>query len=298
MKLSILIPTFDYDCTRLVEQLTGCVRESALGADAEIVVGDDASRDAAVVAALDALPALDAQLVRLVRAARNLGRAAMRNRLADEARGEWLLFVDSDACVPPSFSLRSYVEAAGEADVVCGGLCHPAVNPNAAATLRYRYERHADGRRAARFRQLHPYRHMSTFNLLVRRALFQSIRFDERCTDYGYEDALFGLELMRRGVPVVHVDQWLVHVGLEPNDVFLAKTETALRTLRRLGGQMERYSHVGRMALRVRHCGMAAVVRWVFRCTRPLLRRQLLGRRPSLLLFAFYKLGFFLSLPR
>jgi hypothetical protein len=90
MKLSILIPTFDYDCTRLVEQLTGCVRESALGADAEIVVGDDASRDAAVVAALDALPALDAQLVRLVRAAPNLGRLPCATGWRTSA-GEWLL---------------------------------------------------------------------------------------------------------------------------------------------------------------------------------------------------------------
>jgi hypothetical protein len=205
--------------------------------------------------------------------------------------------VDSDACVPPSFSLRSYVEAAGEADVVCGGLCHPAVNPNAAATLRYRYERHADGRRAARFRQLHPYRHMSTFNLLVRRALFQSIRFDERCTDYGYEDALFGLELMRRGVPVVHVTNAGAR-GAGAERRFLAKTETA--RCARCAGWAGRWNGTVMSAAWRCVCGTAG---WP-RCAVGLplhasaAAPQLLGRRPSLLLFAFYKLGFFLSLPR
>jgi GT2 family glycosyltransferase len=64
------------------------------GADHEVVVVDDASTDdsAAVAAALGA---------RVLRLERRSGPAAARNRGAEAARGEHLLFVDADVCVHP-----------------------------------------------------------------------------------------------------------------------------------------------------------------------------------------------------
>ncbi|MBK9012976.1 MAG: hypothetical protein IPM82_02230 [Saprospiraceae bacterium] len=64
-----------------------------------------------------------------------------------------------------------------------------------------------------------------TNNFLIPRQLFLEIQFDETLRQYGHEDTLFGMELARRQVPIVHIDNPLEHIGLEPVDVFLRKTE-------------------------------------------------------------------------
>ena len=288
MTLSVLIPTFDYDARRLVADLQSlAVRE---GVEAEILVGDDASPSgAAWLTAVESLPA-----VRVIRYANNAGRAAHRNRMAEEAQGQWLLFVDCDAKVEADFSLKNYLVAAAQAPVVCGGLRTPAVNPNPEATLRYAYERAADRHRSATERRLKPYAHLSTFNLLVRRDVFLQVLFDEQCKDYGYEDALFGVELQRRHIPIAHIDNALLHMGLEPNDVYLAKSETALRTLKGLQGRMGGHSAVETAANRLRRWHLSGAVRLFYKLFHRPMRRNLLGPRPCLTLFKLYKLGYYL----
>lgn len=290
MTLSILIPTFNYDARALVSSMLYLL--SAEGIEGEVVVGDDAST--ADMVWLDDIAV--SPRVRVLRSSYNLGRARNRNRLAEAAHGEWLLIVDCDACVEDDFSLRAYLEAGQQAPVVCGGLRHPEENPTPEATLRYRYEREADKRRKAAIRQLHPYAHFSTFNLLIRREVFLSIRLDESCIDYGYEDTLFGADLQRRGIAIRHIDNPLVHEGLEPNDVYLSKTETALRTLHRLGARMEGHSSILAIAQFLKRWHVSGVVVVFYRLLRESLRRNLLGNRPNLMFFKFYKLGYFLSI--
>ena len=82
MKLSILIPTYNYDCSHLVLQLL-----EQQPKEAEIIIGDDCSTK----------PIKEISGCRIFRPEHNLGRAAIRNALAREAKGEWLLFIDADA---------------------------------------------------------------------------------------------------------------------------------------------------------------------------------------------------------
>ena len=289
MTLSILIPTYRYDCSQLVLDLHRLAEKEQL--ECEILVCDDASGDEMLAEKLIALEQHPS--VRVFLQKKNLGRARVRNFLASQAAGRFVLFIDSDAAVPSSFSLRRYVEAAAQAPVVCGGLRHPEVNPCPEASLRYRYERNADPQRAAVLRNAAPYARISTFSLLADREVFLSVQFDPSCTEYGHEDTLFGAELQRRNIPILHIDNALIHMGLEPNDVFLKKTETALGALRRLEPQLRGHSPLLAMADRLRKWHLTWAVRCVYKMFRPLLRRNLLGSRPSLLLFKFYKLGFF-----
>lgn len=288
--LSILIPVFDYDCAQLVADFLRKGEEE--GVSLEIILGDDHSERTDTLAVLERLSRLPG--VRVLRSNERLGRARNRNRMAEAARGEWLLFVDCDAAVPEAFSLKAYIEAGEQAPVVCGGLRHPDVNPCPAATLRYKYEREADQRRAAIFRQEQPYAQLSTFSLLVRRSVFMDIRFDDACTEYGYEDTLFGAELQRRNIPVLHIDNHLLHMGLEPNAVFLSKTETAMRTLRRIEDKMQGHSRLLATVDKLRRLHLVPLVQLGWPCTRRLLRANLLSAHPSLFVFHAYKLGYFL----
>lgn len=292
MTLSILIPTYNYNARALVEALELlAVTEDV---EAEIIVGDDASTSQ--TAWLEEV-ATHGSNVLVMRSSRNLGRSRNLNRLAERAGGEWLLIMDCDAKPEADFSLRAYLKAGEEAPVVCGGLRHPDVNPCPEATLRYAYERAADRHRNVAERSKHPYAQFTTFNLLVRRDVFLAIRFDEACTQYGYEDTLFGAELERRGIPLLHINNPLVHMGLEPNDIFLQKTETALRSLIALGKRMQGYSRLEKIARRLRHWHVDSLAVGAYKLFSQAMRRNLLGSHPSLTVFSLYKLGYFLTIP-
>lgn len=265
MKLSILIPTYNYDPSQLVSDL-----QKQLPEDTEIIVGDDSPPH-------------------------NLGRAARRNALAREAKGEWLLFIDADADVRSSHFIADYLTASNKAQVVCGGTGNLPACPRPEARLRYDYEVKAEKRLTLTHRQTHPYSGFTTFNFLIERNLFLSIGFDESLKEYGHEDTLFGLELKRRGIPVLHIDNKLTHLGLEDADEYLQKTETALRSLAFMPLEQRENVRVSALALRLKRIHLHGFVRFVFKICKPLLRINLLGEHPNQTLFAFYKLGYFVS---
>lgn len=289
MKLSVLIPTYNYDCRQLVLQL-----KEQLPADAEIIVGDDCSPDKGIAQILSEINAMEG--CRLWRAEHNLGRAAIRNALAREAKGQWLLFIDSDALVRSRDYITDYLSATEAAKVICGGTGNLDECPRPAARLRYDYEVSVEKRLTLPYRRLHPYDQFTTFNFMIERDLFLSVLFDEHCLEYGHEDTLFGLELKLRGIPVHHIDNKLTHTGLEDAEVYLQKTETALRSLSVLSLDMRRHARVSALALRLQELHLLWLVKVFFRISKPLLRRNLLGRHPSGLLFALYKLGFYATL--
>lgn len=286
MILSVLIPTYNYDCTQLVRQLLHQLPE-----DGEIILGDDCSTDADVVLRNSEIAKL--QRCRVLRTDRNLGRAGIRNALAKEAKGEWLLFVDADAEVLNPSYIANYLVETELADVVCGGTGNLPQCPFPGALLRYEYEVKAEKRLTLQFRQSQPYSGFTTFNFLIRRSLFLSIGFDESIKAYGHEDTQFGLGLKKRGIMVRHIDNKLIHLGLEAAEVYLAKTETALQTLSALDIQQQESVRVSAMALHLKRLYLLGLVRLLFKISQPLLRRNLLGKHPSQLLFAFYKLGFY-----
>lgn len=290
--LSILIPTYDYTCYQLVSDLHQ--QAERLDVPYEIVVAEDGSRSQVNIIANHKIAELSH--CRHIVNKENLGRAEVRNFLAREAQYDWILFIDSDAKVGRIDFLASYVQQMGRADVVAGGLNHPKVNYDPNVTLRYRYEKAADLHRSAAERSLHPYRQFATFNFMIRRVVFLDILFDKDCTEYGYEDALFGQELQRRGIGILHIDNPLTHMGLDTNEAFLKKSETALCTLKKLGEKMEGHSHVGRTYMQLNRLHLAWAMRLFFHVARPVLRRHLLSKNPSLFWFAVYKLGFYAAI--
>ena len=291
--LSILIPTYNYDCTRLVRDLQNQAERAEI--DYEIIVADDASPLKELrekVREINAWPHC-----RLVELEKNLGRARIRNRLADEARFEWLLFMDSDAEVISDSFIVDYLKHT-DADVVCGGLCHAAALPSPEVSLRYAYEKRADKKRSACFRAQRPYAQFITFCFMVRSSLFHSIRFDESITEYGHEDTLFGVELERRKANIRHIDNPMRQGGIETNEEFLEKTRAALRNLALMEDSMRNHSSLLRLynifsRVRVDGC----IARWFAR-REDWLTVRLMSSTPQLCLFFIYKLGYYCHLKR
>ena len=286
MKLSILIPTYNQDCTQLVHDLL-----EQLPQDAEIIVADDGSTVATIREQNNVISQLPQ--CRYWQARMNLGRAKIRNLLAEMAQGEWILFIDSDAQVQSKDFIASYLKETEGRQVICGGTGNYDSCPSEDKALRYKYEIHAERRRTLKARRRKPYAQFSTFNFMILRELFLQIRFCNEICDYGHEDSLFGLALKDRKIPVLHIDNKLIHTGLEPTPAYLRKIKTSLFTLSRLDEKIQRRFTISALALFIKKCHLQGIVVWLFKLSSRQLKQNLYGKNPSLFLFKLYKLGFF-----
>lgn len=309
--ISILVSTYNYDCYRLVCDLHSQCKQ--LGHPFEILVGDDHSRDQLTVISNRKISELSD--CHYFYSSENSGPARNRNMLAEKSKGEWLIFIDSDAKVDNPHFIKNYVDSIGVADVVVGGVKTPILSNDEIVTtcitadlgalhskfivnrtLRYKYERNADKIRSAANRSVNPYHNMSSFNFMISKSAFMAVKFDEQCREYGFEDTLFGAELQRKGLTIKHIDNQLLHMGIDTNEKFLEKTQISLRSLKSLGDKMKGYSKVYDMACRLRSNHMAWSVKLMYLLSKKLLEINLLSKKPSLFVFSFYKLGFFLCL--
>ena len=287
MMLSVLIPTYERTCYKLVEDLHAQL--DARGTDYEVIVVEDGGHNQ--VSHIANLKINELSNCRYERLAANVGRSAVRNRLADEARGEWLLFIDADAMVVREDFILRYIIAANEGHpLVCGGITHRETAPAPNCVLRWKYDRDYELRVGL------VSTHLSTFNFLIKRDVFLSVRFDETLTTYGWEDVILGLRLQEKGVTVYPIDNPLLHDDTEESRRFLEKTEESLRTHHTYASLLESHTKLGQTARHLQENHVAWMVRGSFPLLRPIVRCNLLGRNPSLKLFAYYKLAYYLSL--
>ena len=128
--LSIVIPTYNRECTTLVRSLQ-LQAENIDGLHYEVLVADDGSTDSAVKQANRMIR--DWDNCRLIELEQNIGRACIRNYLAREAKYPYLLFLDSDVQVVVPDYLSRYLRCKGD-DVVYGGVC---IVPNAELAAHY-----------------------------------------------------------------------------------------------------------------------------------------------------------------
>ena len=294
--LSILIPAYNHDLTDLVE----AVRHQAieLGIDFEILIIDDHS----AAGFRDRNRALTEMThVRYLQLEENVGRSRIRNMLASKARYEHLLFMDSDARIIRPDYLSTYIGMIGRERVICGGTAYLADPPaDAACRLRWHYGRKREAR-PAWVRAKDPCRAFSSFQFLATNSIMEKVPFDNDLKAYGHEDTIFGLDLERNGIPVVHIDNALVHDGLETAEEFLDKTRQGLMNLKLLVDRgyevgLERGIRILRTYRVVGRLGLRPFLKWLYRAGDQWMQRELKGNNPRLWMFDLYKLCYFATL--
>ncbi len=254
-------------------------------------MGDDVSTNQAVVAANRSINALPH--CRYVFKEVNEGRAAIRNFLAQQAQGEWLLLLDADLTMIDDHFLEKYIEAMKQADVVCGGY---KVMEGPEGNLRYAYEKAAACQQRLSSRNANPYHDFKVSNCMIRAEVFAAHPLDTRFRAYGYEDVFLGKQLEHHGIKVLHIDAPLGFSQFETNAQFMAKTEEGLRTLCRFREELQGYSTLLYHVEKLRRLRLTSLVLFVFRQWRKRWRSNLQSAQPSLLRFKLYKLGYYLQL--
>jgi len=293
--ISILIPVFDYDIVALVHSMKdGLAKVPEFG---EIIIGDDGSSPECRAK----YHALEGEGVRLVISEKNIGRSAIRNKLAMEAKGEHLLFLDADTMIAGTAEsyLHNWATHADKANVICGGIIYPETEPgDPDKLLRWKYGRYREQKKASE-RNKHPHSSFSTFNFLIEKSILTRIRFNEELKQYGHEDTLLGYQLKKAGIDILHIDNSLIHEGMETNREYLNKTRLGIENLSQL------YDKVTDKAAFSESVGMLRIYNRlsIFRLTRILagifiryrerMEIRLDSAKISLYLFGFYKVSMF-----
>lgn len=291
--LSILIPNYDEDVSTLVHELHR--QASQLDTTFEILICDQASSDRHLNTneALNELAG-----VRYFKWNERKGRAANRNHLANEAKGEWLLFIDSDALLIEPDSLQRFWNAKHWDSASCGTMYYPPSPPeDSSLILRWKYGREREMKSPIE-RSRNPFDSFISFVFLIGKDSFNKVRFNEKVVEYGHEDTLFGQQLKEAYIRPMHIDVNVLHDGLIPGEAFLEKVRQANRSLKVLVDHDLANQDYGvyRWFLRLKKVGGVPVMRAYFKRNREKLESQLLGPDPSLRKLDFYKLGYFCEL--
>lgn len=113
-KISIIIPVFNTQ-----EYIERCIDSvlSQVEVDLECIVVDDCSTDRSV----QIVQQYSDPRLRFIAHERNRGQGAARNSGLEIARGEWILYLDSDDSLPQRTLLKMLQAASPEVDIVQGG---------------------------------------------------------------------------------------------------------------------------------------------------------------------------------
>lgn len=232
--LSVLIPIYNYDVNPLVTTLDQQLTQA--GIPYEIIIADDCSDNADYRKKNADLSRLES--VQYIQNQSNMGRAKIRNRLADAAKYPYLLFIDCDAEIHHQDYIKNYLEAIEKMQqeplfVINGGIAYQDEEPDKQYLLRWTYGKQREEEKADQ-RSKQPYHHFTPFNIILTKSLFQCIHFDESITSYGHEDTLFGCQLKEQKIRYLHIDNTLIHKGLDYNDEFLKKIRIAIDNISQL----------------------------------------------------------------
>ena len=306
--LSILIPTYNNVCVELVKSLQAQASLLYSSSDSlssssdslsssshfeyEILVADDGSTDERTIEGnriINTLPHC-----RYIERKENVGRAAIRNFLAREAKYTWLLLVDSDLHIDHPNFLLNYLKTEG--DIIVGGLKiggdAEALNHN----LRYRYEKACEAAHDYQHRKEKGDREFRSTNFLIARNILLSCPFDENFRYYGYEDVLLGKQLTAQGHSITHIDNAILLDEYEGNYRFVQKTEEACRTLYFFREELKGYSKLICYAEKMKRWHLTGICRALFPWLSLPIKARLTGNNPSVFWFNIYKLLYYMHL--
>jgi len=287
--LSVCIPIYNWSVVDLVNVIRS--QSLSLGFDFEILLVDDCSSSHKE----ENRSLRSLSHVNYTELEQNVGRSAIRNRLAESAKYNILIFMDCDTKVISDRFIADYLSNA-RFPVVVGGYSYTEDLQNESCRLRWVYGKRREERRAVS-RSGRPNRSFSTFNFMIRKDVFKLVRFDEDLSGYGHEDTLFGWELRLRNIMIKHIDNPLLHLSLDDSPTYIRKTENSLNNLWIIYNRMTDKKgfceeiKVLKCYVALRHWGLSVLLTMFFPLMKRLIYRNLLSSRPNMFFFDIYKLG-------
>lgn len=222
---SILIPVYNFDISELVKSLVE--QAKLITSNFEILIIDDKS-DNSFIDLNKKLNELDKVSFHLLE--KNIGRSKIRNLLFEKAKYENCLILDCDVEIVNQDFLSKYFKNLNN-NIVVGGHVYTKESPkDKTKYLHWLYGKNIEVKGIEK-RLQNPYASFMTNCFAINKSTFSKIKFDVNLTKYGHEDTLFGFELKKKKIEIKHIENPVLHLGIEVEKVFLRKQEEALKNL-------------------------------------------------------------------
>ncbi|MEM0519327.1 MULTISPECIES: glycosyltransferase family 2 protein [Aequorivita] len=291
--ISILIPTYNYNVFKLVASLH--VQAKKLAIIFEINVYDDCSPNP--VAENEAINSLENATYHKLK--KNIGRSAIRNLLANNAKYENLLFLDADTQIIRADFLKKYLAAINKhTEIIYGGILYQSDPPPKSEILRWQYGKEREALPVPE-REKQPHLRFLTLNFLIKKSVFSKLAFNEEIPNLRHEDTLFALDAKAKNIHVAHIDNPVIHLGLESSEIFLRKSRESVESLHSFVAQgliKHNETALSKKAEVLKKYKLREVASVFYKTFKAAMEKNLLSSRPSLVIFDVYRLGYYLSL--
>lgn len=292
--LSILIPTYNYPIGTLVASLHKQLQSLQL--PYEILVADDASTNKEIVEENREIRRF--AHCKYLEQTENQGRTATRNFLAKQAAYDWLLFLDADVLPATNTFIEDFNLEQLQADIVFGGITYTETPPQKEKILRWKYGRSREVRPISE-RNKQPYLALISGCSLIRKGVFLKANnfYENR---YGL-DVLFTFNLQKLQARVLHIDNPVVHYGLENSKSFVKKSKEAVASIayfEKEGLIPNNFRPIQKAYLKLKKWKLVVFFYLIMQLLYVPIEKTLLTSRPSLFLFDILRLYYFISLKR
>jgi len=223
--ITVCIPVYNSNVCALVEALYE--QSKNIKETIEIIVIDDGS-----IQAIKKLNAVLSTKVTYKENQQNRGRASIRNQFLEFASQPFLLFVDGDSALISDTFLENYLQEikSEELQVLCGASVYQKETPERKYYLRWKYSILRESK-SLQERLKNPSLGFKSNNFLIRKTVFEKVKFNETLLGYGHEDTLLGFELAQSKIAIHHIDNPVLNKNLDDNTTFLSKTNEGLKSL-------------------------------------------------------------------
>lgn len=288
--ISVLIPIYNYNVSNLVSQIYNQLLKTNI--TFEIICIDDASNNN-----IYEYDFLKSPFIKFERLETNIGRSKIRNLLASKAKYEWLLFLDSDVIPESENFINNYIKIlkVNSEKVFCGGIKYQKTVPPSIKLLRWVYGKKREEITSDK-RLKKEYQYFFTANILVRKATFEIVQFNEFIVKYGYEDVLFAHDLFLKSKRIIHINNPVIHLGIEENDIFLFKTKQAIENLSFLYNKKlisNEFISLLKVYKKIKCFKLNHLLGIVFKYFSKYFENNLKSLKPSMAIFDLYKLSYF-----
>lgn len=222
--LSVLIPSYNDDPTPLLERL---LDETADTSNVEIMIYDDGTGNAEINAGLVAICKNSNTPISLFFAKINKGRSSARNHLVDNARAQWVLFLDADMRPETDDFLAAYQTEIkiDKADIIFGGFTVAEEKQSGDTELHRAFSQTSDCLDATERTAKGP-QYVASSNLCVRKQVLKDEPFDTGFSGWGWEDSEWAARVAKK-FKLKHLDNPALHLGLESTETLLSRFKSS-----------------------------------------------------------------------
>lgn len=293
--ISVLIPVFNYNILELVSKLHAQCK--VVNIAFEILCYDDCSDDKLIQQEnkkIEELPCCSYVILE-----KNIGRSAIRNKLAKNAKYNWLLFLDADVMPKNKDFIKTYISSISEkSQVINGGILYKEKGITDSHLLRLVYGKKREAL-TTELRNENTYLSFLTLNFLIHKTVFKKVSFNEEIPNLRHEDTLFSYNLKQHNINVEHIENPVYHLGIESSHIFLKKSLDSVKAIDLFIKQNllpSNYTKITKVYSGIRNSWVSKLLSLLFQKYSSKFENNLLGKKPSLFIFDLYRLSYYCHL--